>query len=149
MAITASDARRNLVRLIERVNLDRTEIEIVSKRGCAVLMSKDEFDALVETSYLLRSPATLTASCRRWDPHVGPKSSHTSSSFKLLSASGRTLGAPRQIEAPHSAGFRGTRGTQNPTRITTRIDRFATSQGYRRGMSRDQKIQPAAAKTAS
>lgn len=56
MAITTGEARRDLVRLIERVNLDRTEIEIVSKRGSAVLMSKDEFDALVETSYLLRSP---------------------------------------------------------------------------------------------
>ncbi|CAH0250601.1 type II toxin-antitoxin system Phd/YefM family antitoxin [Microbacterium sp. Bi128] len=57
MAVTASEARRDLVRLIERVNLDGTEIEIVSKRGSAVLMSKDEFDALVETSYLLSSPA--------------------------------------------------------------------------------------------
>ena len=57
MAITTTEARRTLGRLIERVNLDRTEIEIVSKRGSAVLMSKDEFDALVETNYLLSSPA--------------------------------------------------------------------------------------------
>ncbi|MDF9749173.1 type II toxin-antitoxin system prevent-host-death family antitoxin [Arthrobacter sp. ES3-54] len=57
MAISTSAARRDLVRLIERVNFDRTEIEIVSKRGSAVLMSKDAYDALVETSYLLRSPA--------------------------------------------------------------------------------------------
>jgi antitoxin YefM len=56
MAITASEARRDLVHIIERVNLDRTEIEIVSERGSAVLMSKDEFEALMETSYLLRSP---------------------------------------------------------------------------------------------
>ena len=56
MAVPVSEARRDLVRLIERVNLDRTEVEIVSKRGSAVLMSKDEYDALVETSYLLRSP---------------------------------------------------------------------------------------------
>jgi antitoxin YefM len=56
MAINASQARRELVHLIERVNLDRTEVEITSKRGSAVLMAKDEFDALVETSYLLRSP---------------------------------------------------------------------------------------------
>ncbi|WP_345436348.1 type II toxin-antitoxin system Phd/YefM family antitoxin [Microbacterium gilvum] len=40
----------------ERVNLDHTEVEITSKRGSAVLMSKDEYDSLVETSYLLRSP---------------------------------------------------------------------------------------------
>jgi antitoxin YefM len=57
MAITTSEARRELARLIERVNLDRTEIEIVSKRGSAVLISKAEYDSLVETSYLLRSPA--------------------------------------------------------------------------------------------
>jgi antitoxin YefM len=56
-AITTSEARRDLFGLIERVNLDQTEVEITSKRGSAVLMSKDEFDALVETSYLLRSPA--------------------------------------------------------------------------------------------
>ncbi|MGO4383429.1 type II toxin-antitoxin system Phd/YefM family antitoxin [Specibacter sp. RAF43] len=57
MAITTSEARRDLFGLIERVNLDQTEVEITSRRGSAVLMSKDEFDALVETSYLLRSPA--------------------------------------------------------------------------------------------
>jgi hypothetical protein len=34
MAISTSAARRDLVRLIERVNLDRTEVEITSK--CAV-----------------------------------------------------------------------------------------------------------------
>lgn len=57
MAITATEARRELVSIIERVNLDRTEVEIISKRGSAVLMSKDEYDALMETSYLLTSPA--------------------------------------------------------------------------------------------
>lgn len=56
MAITIGEARRDLVSLIERVNLDGTEVEIVSKHGSAVLMSKDEYDALVETSYLLSSP---------------------------------------------------------------------------------------------
>lgn len=56
MAITATEARRDLFGLIERVNLDHTEVEIMSRRGSAVLMSKDEYDALVETSYLLRSP---------------------------------------------------------------------------------------------
>ncbi|MDU0326962.1 type II toxin-antitoxin system prevent-host-death family antitoxin [Microbacterium sp. KSW2-21] len=56
MAITTSEARRDLFGLIERVNLDHSEIEITSKRGSAVLMSKDEYDSLIETSYLLRSP---------------------------------------------------------------------------------------------
>lgn len=56
MAVTTREARRKLSRLIERVNLDRTSLEITSKRGSAVLMSKDEYDALVETNYLLSSP---------------------------------------------------------------------------------------------
>jgi len=56
MAITASEARSDLFGLIERVNLDHDEVEITSKRGSAVLMSKGEYDALVETAYLLRSP---------------------------------------------------------------------------------------------
>jgi antitoxin YefM len=56
MAITTSEARRDLFGLIERVNLDHTEIEITSRRGSAILMSKDEYESLVETSYLLRSP---------------------------------------------------------------------------------------------
>ncbi|GAA4474202.1 type II toxin-antitoxin system prevent-host-death family antitoxin [Rhodococcus olei] len=56
-AITATEARRNLFPLVEQVNEDHTAIEIVSKRGNAVLISKDDYDAIVETSYLLRSPA--------------------------------------------------------------------------------------------
>lgn len=56
MAITASEARSDLFGLIERVNLDHDEVEITSKRGSAVLMSKSEYDALLETAYLLRSP---------------------------------------------------------------------------------------------
>lgn len=57
MAITTSEARRDLFGLIERVNLDHSEVEIVSRRGAAVLMSKAEYDSLIETSHLLRSPA--------------------------------------------------------------------------------------------
>jgi len=56
MAITASEARSDLFGLIERVNVDHDEVEITSKRGSAVLMSKSEYDALIETAYLLRSP---------------------------------------------------------------------------------------------
>ena len=57
MSVTASEARKGLFGLIEQVNNDRTEIEITSKRGDAVLLSRAEFDALNETAYLLRSPA--------------------------------------------------------------------------------------------
>ncbi len=56
MAITASEARKNLFPLIEQVNDDRSSIEITSKRGAAVLMSRTEYDALEETAHLLRSP---------------------------------------------------------------------------------------------
>lgn len=33
MAITATESGRSLARLIERVNFDRTEVEITSKSG--------------------------------------------------------------------------------------------------------------------
>lgn len=57
MAITASEARKNLFPLIEQVNDDRTPVEITSRRGDAVLMSRADFDALQETAHLLRVPA--------------------------------------------------------------------------------------------
>lgn len=59
MAITASEARKNLFPLIEQVNEDRIPIEITSKRGDAVLISIDDYRALEETAYLLRSPANV------------------------------------------------------------------------------------------
>jgi antitoxin YefM len=57
MAMTASEARKNLFPLIEQVNNDRQPIEITSKRGDAVLMSRADYEALEETAYLLRVPA--------------------------------------------------------------------------------------------
>lgn len=68
-AISASEARKSLFPLIERVNDDHTPVEIVSKRGNAVLVSKEDWDAIVETNYLLRSPANakrLTESVEQW-----------------------------------------------------------------------------------
>lgn len=43
--------------LIEQVNDDRTAVEINSRRGDAVLLSRDDYEALEETAHLLRSPA--------------------------------------------------------------------------------------------
>ncbi|QTI70526.1 type II toxin-antitoxin system Phd/YefM family antitoxin [Gordonia polyisoprenivorans] len=43
--------------VIEQVNDDRSPIEIVSRKGNAVLMSADEYAAWQETAYLIRSPA--------------------------------------------------------------------------------------------
>ena len=57
MAVTASEARKNLFPLIEKVNDDRTPVEITSRRGDAVLLSRADYDALEETAHLLRSPA--------------------------------------------------------------------------------------------
>lgn len=57
MAITAREARKNLTLLIEQVNDDRTPIEITSRRGDLVLMSRADYEALEETAHLLRSPA--------------------------------------------------------------------------------------------
>lgn len=56
MTISAGEARHNLDGLIERVNHDRSVVEIVSEHGSAIMMSKHEYDALAETSYLLSSP---------------------------------------------------------------------------------------------
>ncbi|MEU1386985.1 MULTISPECIES: type II toxin-antitoxin system prevent-host-death family antitoxin [unclassified Nonomuraea] len=57
MSITASEARRRLFPLIEEVNNDHTAVEIVSKSGSAYLVAAEEYEALRETAYLLRSPA--------------------------------------------------------------------------------------------
>jgi antitoxin YefM len=57
MAITASEARKNLFPLIEKVNDDRVPIEITSRRGDAVLLSRADYEALEETAHLLRVPA--------------------------------------------------------------------------------------------
>jgi antitoxin YefM len=57
MSVTASEARKQLFPLIEKVNNDRVPVHITSRRGDAVLLSADEFAALEETAYLLRVPA--------------------------------------------------------------------------------------------
>ena len=57
VTITASEARKNLFPLIEQVNEDRQPIEITSRRGDAVLVSRADWDALNETAMLLRVPA--------------------------------------------------------------------------------------------
>lgn len=56
MAITASEARAQLFLLIEQVNIDSTPVIITSKRGNAVLLSENEWESIIETMYLLRTP---------------------------------------------------------------------------------------------
>src|SRR6202034_1962412 len=57
MSITASEARKRLFPLIKKVNEDKDAIEIVSRHGNAVLVSAEDYAALREGAYLLRSPA--------------------------------------------------------------------------------------------
>ena len=57
MAITATEARASLFPLIRQVNEDRNPVEITSKNGDAVLISRADYNALAETAYLLRVPA--------------------------------------------------------------------------------------------
>lgn len=57
MAVTVTAARKDFYRLVKEVNLDHTEVEITSKSGTAFLVSADDYSALKETAYLLRSPA--------------------------------------------------------------------------------------------
>ncbi len=56
-AIAATEARRTIFALIERVAENREAVEITSKHGNAVLMSLEEYESLQETAHLLRSPA--------------------------------------------------------------------------------------------
>lgn len=54
-AITATEARKNLFGLIQQVNENHAAVEVVSKHGNAVILSKDDYDAITETAYLLRN----------------------------------------------------------------------------------------------
>jgi antitoxin YefM len=57
MAITASEARARLFPLIEEVNVNEKPVTITSKGGNAVLISESEYESIIETAYLLSSPA--------------------------------------------------------------------------------------------
>jgi len=57
-AITYTAARGNLASTIDKVCNDRDPIIITRKRNqSVVMMSLDDYEALEETAYLLRSPA--------------------------------------------------------------------------------------------
>lgn len=91
MAMTASEARKNLFPLIEQVNNDRQPIEITSKRGDAVLMSRADYEALEETAYLLRAPANARRLLESLEQARGASASRTT----CCSAAG--LHAPRLV----------------------------------------------------
>jgi antitoxin YefM len=57
-AVSFTEARGNLAELMRRVNEDHAPVMVTSQRGRpVVMMSLEDFNALEETAYLLRSPA--------------------------------------------------------------------------------------------
>ena len=54
--LSASEARANLFSLVEQVNKDHLPRQITSRKGNAVLLSKDDWDSLQETLYLQSIP---------------------------------------------------------------------------------------------
>lgn len=60
-AISATNARANLYRLIDQVNADSEPLTITGQRGNAVLVGEDDWRAIQETLYLASIPG-MTAS---------------------------------------------------------------------------------------
>jgi len=55
--ITYSNARQNLSKTMKKVNNDKEPVIVTSQsNGNVVIVAQDEYDSLVETAYLLRSP---------------------------------------------------------------------------------------------
>lgn len=54
--LSASEARANLFGLVEQVNKDHLPRQITSRKGDAVLLSKEDWDSLQETLYLQSIP---------------------------------------------------------------------------------------------
>jgi len=55
-AVTASEARANLYRLMDEVAQSHDPLLITGKRGNAVLLSETDWNAIQETLYLLSVP---------------------------------------------------------------------------------------------
>lgn len=56
-AVLISELRTNLAHTIDQIIADKDEAIIVRPEGSAVIIDFDEYNALKETAYLLRSPA--------------------------------------------------------------------------------------------
>ncbi len=54
--ITATEARKNLYRLLDEVSESHEPIQITGKRGNAILISEDDWRAVQETLYLHTIP---------------------------------------------------------------------------------------------
>jgi antitoxin YefM len=76
-AITYSFTRQHFAEVMDRVNEDRAPVLVTRQNGKAVVvMSLDDYNALGETAYLLRSPKNikrLTASVEQLRAGRGQK----------------------------------------------------------------------------
>ena len=58
LTTTSTEARANLAALLDRVTQDREPVIITRRNGeAAALIAVDDLESLLETVYLLRSPA--------------------------------------------------------------------------------------------
>lgn len=55
-SITATEARKNLYKLLDDVSDSHEAVQITGKRGSAVLVSEDDWRAVQETLYLVSIP---------------------------------------------------------------------------------------------
>ena len=60
-ALSATNARANLYRLIDQVNEESEEITITGQRGNAVLVGEEDWRAIQETLYLMSVPGLTTS----------------------------------------------------------------------------------------
>jgi prevent-host-death family protein len=54
--ITATEARKSLYKLLDDVSDSHVPVQITGKRGNAVLISQEDWDAVQETLYLVSIP---------------------------------------------------------------------------------------------
>lgn len=59
MAISAHEASKALIPLIDHVIGDREAVEIVSRKGSVVLMPADDYASWQETAHLFGNPANM------------------------------------------------------------------------------------------
>lgn len=55
-SISATEARKNLYKLVDDVQSSHEPVEITGKRGSAVLIGEDDWRAVQETLYLVSIP---------------------------------------------------------------------------------------------
>ena len=96
MIISVSKARAQLFPLIQQVNQDQAPITITSNNGNAVLVSESEWEAILETAFLLRTASNrshLEKSMAALELGKGIKRMHTKGDTlnQLLEISGAIL----------------------------------------------------------